>query len=236
VATTEKIMTTHHPIGSTLLERGSTAANVRLAGLAAIVAGVVHFTYLAVLTGFFTVGADGLFPAGTLAFRVDGVVSTLILGLYLAGLVGLHVRERGGYGAIGHGAFAAIAIGYAVTMLLWATMAATGTTTIAGVDGGSLVVMTATMFVLLGGLFAYAVVLWRRTTVTRVGLAALALALPVGLPLSIALEPSLGEWSYLPVVALIAGGWIAVGFDLRSGGSKRSTEAPNPASDSLERI
>jgi hypothetical protein len=74
-----------------------TAERIRLAGLAAILAGVIHVAYLVLITAVFPIGPDGLFPIGTLAFRLDGLVAVIILGLYLLGLVGLHANKRAAY-------------------------------------------------------------------------------------------------------------------------------------------
>jgi hypothetical protein len=105
---------------------------------------------------------------------------------------------------------------YAVDMVLWGTMVALATTTTAGIEGGLGIALEVTGFVGMLALLAYAVVLWRRTTVTRIGLAGLAAALPVGVPIAIALEPVASQSSWIVAVALIAAGWFAIGRDLRA--------------------
>jgi hypothetical protein len=209
-------MTTSFPVASTASQSGIRAEHVRFAGVAAMVAAIVHFVYTILLTQVFTVGPDGLFPTGTFAFRVDGIISVGILGLYLVALAGLHARERGSYGRLGLVLALVIGASYAVDMVLWGTMVALATTTIAGIEGGLGIALEVTGFVGMLALLAYAVVLWRRTTVTRIGLAGLAAALPVGVPIAIALEPVASQSSWIVIVALIAAGWFAIGRDLQA--------------------
>lgn len=188
--------------------------HVQLTGFTALLAGIIHIAYTATIAQLPSVGPDGFFPTGTLAFRIDMLVMAFIIGLYLLGLTELHLRERTSYGRLGQVLAFTTGAAFAAEMLVWATMAATATMTFAGIEDALLLAANLTFFVSGTTLLAYAVVLWHRTNVTRIGITAIAASMPVVL-LGLAIEPTLGAWIWISIL-LFAGGWIAIGLNLRA--------------------
>lgn len=141
---------------------------------------------------------------GTMDFQLYAAISTAISVLLLVGVVGLHLHYRDSYGWIGRSGAAMIFIGH-VFVILPSSLGDVG--------------FIGAMIAALGGI-PLGIALWRRTTAPRLAATLLIATLPIGLPITVALESVGFELLGIPLsvgvvlTGIYGAAWVILGYHL----------------------